>query len=149
MNISVKEFTPSLMNKDESSISANCHVVINNGPVENPSENLTGNVIYPNVNTISNPDLSICFSKILKSNNPTLIANIIDTSGKVIISIQDLAKAVALITHKDYNDVRISYIDNDVDCCSKINPIHSISKIKIGTQDFNLIWNKKYNSLLK
>ena len=87
MNISVKEFTPSLMNKDESSISANCHVVINNGPVENPSENLTGNVIYPNVNTISNPDLSehlaICFSKILKSNNPTLIANIIDTSGKV------------------------------------------------------------------
>ncbi len=107
MNISVKEFTPSLMNKDESSISANCHVVINNGPVENPSENLTGNVIYPNVNTISNPDLSehlaICFSKILKSNNPILIANIIDTSGKVIIGIQDLAKAVAVITHKDYN----------------------------------------------
>ena len=153
MNISVKEFTPSLMNKDESSISANCHVVINNGSVENPCENTTGNVVYPIVSTLSNPDLSehlaICFSKILKSNNPTLIANIIDTSGKVIISIQDLAKAVAFIIHKDYNDVRISYIDNDFDCCSKINPIHSISKIEIGTQDFNLNWNKKYNSLLK
>ena len=118
------------MNKDESSISANCHVVINNGPVENPCENTTGNIVYPTVSRLNNPDLSehlaICFSKILKSNNPTLIANIIDTSGKVIISTQDLAKAVALITHKDYNDDRISFIDNDVDCCSKINPIHSI-----------------------
>ena len=95
------------MNKDESSISANCHVVINNGPVENPCENTTGNIVYPTVSRLNNPDLSehlaICFSKILKSNNPTLIANIIDTSGKVIISIQDLAKAVALIIHKDYN----------------------------------------------
>ena len=121
MNISVKEFTLSLMNKDESSISANCHVVINNGPVENTCENTSGNIVYPTVSRLNNPDLSehlaICFSKILKSNNPTLI----DTSGKVIISIQDLAKAVALITHKDYNDFRISYIDNDVDCCSKIS----------------------------
>ncbi len=146
MNISVKEFTPSLMNKDESSISVNCHGVINNGPVENTCENTTGNVVYPNVNTISNPDLSehlaICFSKILKSNKPTLIANIIDTSGKVRISIQDLVNAVALITNKDYNDVRISYIDNDVDRCSKINPIHSISKIKIGNKVLTLYGTK-------
>ena len=58
------------MNKDESSISANCHVVINNGSVENPCENTTGDVVYPTISTLSNPDLSeylaICFSKILK-----------------------------------------------------------------------------------
>ena len=101
MNISVKEFTPSLMNKDESSISANCHVVINNGSVENPCENTTGNVVYPTVSRLNNPDLSehlaICFSKILKSNNPTLIANIIDTSGKVITVFRILPKLLHLL----------------------------------------------------
>ncbi len=75
------------MNKDESSISANCHGVINNGPVDNPCDNTTGNVVYHTISTLSNPDLSehlaICFSKILKSNKPTFIANINDTTGKV------------------------------------------------------------------
>ena len=156
MNISVKEFTPSLMNKDDSSISANCHVVINNGPVDQNSSS-TGNpttqgtLQYPAVTDIPNPELSdhlaVCFSKILKTNNPDLIANIIDTSGKVIIGINGLAKAVSLITHKDYGDVKISYVDNDVGCCSKFNPIHDIAKIKIGTQDFNLNWNNEYNIL--
>jgi len=76
-----------------------------------------------------------------------LIANVIDSSGKVIIGIKGLAKAISLITHRDYDDVRISYVENDVSCCSKINPIHTIAKIKIGTQDFNLNWNNEYNIL--
>ena len=156
MNISVKEFTPSLMNKDDSSISAKCSVVINNNsnlPTNESSNNnfTTRNVEYPNVSEIPNPELSdhlaVCFSKILKSNNPDLIANVIDSSGKVIIGIKGLAKAISLITHKDYDDVRISYVENDVSCCSKINPIHTIAKIKIGTQDFNLNWNNEYNIL--
>jgi len=166
MNISVKEFTPSLMNKDDSSISANCHVVINNNSTIpsndssiNENNNFTNSGVstnrdigYPNVSSeILNPELSdhlaVCFSKILKSNNPDLIANVIDSSGKVIIGIKGLAKAIALITHKDYDDVRISYVENDVSCCSKINPIHTIAKIKIGTQDFNLNWNNEYNIL--
>ena len=162
MNISVKEFTPSLMNKDDSSISAKCSVVINNNsnlPTNDPTINdnnnnnnfTSRNVEYPNVSEIINPELSdhlaVCFSKILKSNNPDLIANVIDSSGKVIISIKGLAKAISLITHKDYDDVRISYVENDTGCCSKINPIHTIAKIKIGTQDFNLNWNNEYNIL--
>lgn len=159
MNISVKEFTPSLMNKDDSSISANCHVVINNNsnlPSNDSSINENNNftnrdVGYPDVSQIPNPELSdhlaLCFSKILKSNNPDLIANIIDTSGKVIIGINGLAKAIALITHKDYGDIKISYVENDAGCCSKFNPIHDIAKIKIGTQDFNLNWNNEYNIL--
>ncbi len=157
MNISVKEFTPSLMNKDESSVSANCHVVINNGPVETntndptTSSSTTTTTHYPSVNTMINPELSDhlakCFSSILKTNNAKLIANIIDMSGKVIISIEDLAKAISLITNQSYNDVKISYVENDTGCCAKINPIHAISKIKIGTQDFNLNWNNEYNIL--
>lgn len=158
-NVSVKEFTPSLINRDDSSINASCHVVINN---QTPVERLPGAAStietqattpaspqYPSV--VSNPDLSdhlaVCFSKILKTNNPQLIANVIDMSGKVIIPINDLAKAVSLITHQDYSKVKISYVENDAKCCSKINPIHSIAKIKIDTQDFNLNWNSEYNIL--
>jgi len=75
MNISVKEFTPSLMNKDESSISTNCHVVINN---LSSTDNLQGHnppqpVNYPEIphegtTPAACPELdqhlAICFSKI-------------------------------------------------------------------------------------
>ena len=41
--------------------------------------------------------LAVSFSNILKSNNPKLIANLVDQSGKVILSAHDLVTAISLI----------------------------------------------------
>ena len=94
--------------------------------------------------------LAMTFSNILKDNNPKLIANAIDNSGKIIVDAGNLVKIIALITASQETDIHIEYVCNDSSCggcTAKINPIKKIENIKIGYVDFKLGYNDKYNIL--
>ena len=175
--IKISEFNPSISNKKESSTSANCKVIINNSPnvstatststptletipetVEslNTSATPTLNNYVPEYTTSNNlmlrendlfKHLAVSFSNILKSNNPKLIANLIDQSGKVILSASDLITAIALILGINDSSVKISYEDPEAGCLAKVNPIKKISSIKANGYDFQLAFNREYNTL--
>ena len=91
--------------------------------------------------------LAVSFSKILKSNNPKLIANLVDQSGKVILSAHDLVTAISLILGINESLVKISYEDPEAGCLAKVNPIKKISSIKANGYDFQLAFNREYNTL--
>ena len=94
--------------------------------------------------------LALTFSNILKDNNPKLIANIIDNSGKIIVDAGNLVRIIALITDSRESDIHIEYVFKDgagCGACTKINPIRKIENIKIGYVDFKLGYNDKYNIL--
>ena len=148
-----------------------CNVVINNNTAQdkslypqevvyNPPDCSNFQSVNPvNCTTVSNEIenleelyklLALTFSNILKDNNPKLIANIIDNSGKIIVEAGNLVKIIALITGARETDIHIEYINNDgAGCaaCTKINPIKKIENIKIGYSDFKLGFNDKYNIL--
>ena len=147
--------------------SNSCNVVINNNSSQDmpkyPQE-VVYNPDFPSVNPIQGRDnsessinleelyklLAITFSHILKDNNPKLIANIIDNSGKIIVDAGNLVKIIALITNSPETDIHIEYVNNDgagCGACTKINPIKKIENIKIGFVDFKLGFNDKYNIL--
>ena len=114
-------------------------------PMDLPNE--TGNAI--NMEELYKL-LALTFSTILKDNNPKLIANIIDNSGKIIVEAGNLVKIIALITNSLESDIHIEYVNNDgagCTACAKINPIKKIENIKIGYVDFKLGYNDKYNIL--
>ena len=170
--IKISEFNPSISNKKESSNSANCKVIINNSPTgtispstsqTNPSletsistETPTLNNYVPEYKTSENlmlrenelfKHLAVSFSNILKSNNPKLIANLVDQSGKVILAANDLVTAISLILGINESSVKINYEDPEAGCLGKINPIKKISSIKTNGYDFQLHFNKEYNTL--
>ena len=88
------------------------------------------------------------FAIILKDNNPKLIANMIDCSGKIIIDATNLCQIIALMCGVRATDVHIEYeVGNDGGCIAKINPIKKIENIKINFTDFKLGYNKLYNIL--
>ena len=89
--------------------------------------------------------LSSILSSILKDNNPKLIINLIDTSGKIIITGEQLIELIAIKTRNDKNNVNIQYKDEEPGCLSKVNPIKSISNIKINNETFSLKYNADYN----
>ena len=91
--------------------------------------------------------LSIILSNILKDNNPKLIANVIDCSGKIIVSGNDLVNLIAIKTHKDPSEITLRYRDEEPGCCTKVSPIKNISDIKINNESFNLKYNAEYNIL--
>ena len=85
---------------------------------------------------------------ILKDNNPKLIANVIDNSGKIIIEATSLCQIIALMCGVDPTAVHIKYITNeDVGCLAKTNPIKQIDDIKINYLDFKLAYNNMFNIL--
>ena len=91
--------------------------------------------------------LAVSFSNILKSNNPKLIANLVDQSGKAILSAHDLVTAISLILGINESLVKISYEDPEAGCLAKVNPIKKISSIKANGYDFQLAFNREYNTL--
>lgn len=91
--------------------------------------------------------LSTILSNILKDNNPKLIANVIDCSGKIIVSGNDLVNLIAIKTHKDPSEITLRYRDEEPGCCAKVSPIKNISDIKINNESFNLKYNSDYNIL--
>ena len=172
--IKISEFNPSISNKKESSNSANCKVIINNSPSgsispstsqTNPSletsistetptlNNYVPEYVSPTSDTLMLREnalfkhLSVSFSNILKSNNPKLIANLVDQSGKVILAANDLVTAISLILGINESSVKINYEDPEAGCLGKVNPIKEISSIKANGYDFQLAFNKEYNTL--
>ena len=167
--IKISEFNPSISNKKESSTSANFKVIINNSPsttsVDTPTQTTptqtsqttpTLNNYVPEYTTSDNlmlrendlfKHLAVSFSNILKSNNPKLIANLIDQSGKVILSANDLVTTISLILGVNESSIKISFEDPDAGCLAKVNPINKISSIKANGYDFQLAFNKEYNTL--
>ena len=89
--------------------------------------------------------LSSILSSILKDNNPKLIINLIDTSGKIIITGEQLIELIAIKTRNDKNNVNIQYKDEEPGCLSKVNPIKNINNIKINNETFSLKYNADYN----
>ena len=167
--IKISEFSPAISSNREHSAVANCKVVINGGsqqaneashvvpPVRSrgiPAE--PEPIVYPNdyvhteeIATSSDlyRHLAISFSNILKSNNIKLLANLIDQSGTVVLSANDLVTAIALMLGMDDRNIRISYEDPDSTCLSKVSPIKIITAIKVNGYDFNLAYNRQYNEL--
>lgn len=88
------------------------------------------------------------FAVILKDNNPKLLANIIDNSGKIIIDGTSLCQIIALMCGVDATAVHIEYVMKDeVGCMEKVNPIKLIENIKINYLDFKLAYNNMFNIL--
>lgn len=90
----------------------------------------------------------------LTSNDKKLIANIIDTTDKIILSASELCELIALtLTTDEYevkaSDVIISYHDDIITSCCKvhISPFKHILSIKINNQDFKTFQNEAYNVL--
>ena len=89
--------------------------------------------------------LSATLSNILKDNNPKLIVNLIDQSGKIIIEAPTLIELIAIKTNADANAVNITYKDEEAGCLAKVNPIKNIANIKINNETFSLKYNAEYN----
>ena len=165
--IKISEFNPSISNKKESSNSANCKVIINNSPSGSisPSTSQTNPTLETSISTetptLNNyvPEyatsdtlmlrenalfkhLSVSFSNILKSNNPKLIANLVDQSGKVILAANDLVTAISLILGINESSVKINYEDPETGCLGKINPIKKFHQLKLMDMIFNYISTK-------
>ena len=87
------------------------------------------------------------YGHILKDNNPKLVANLIDQSGRVIVDAESLIKIVALVCQAQPESVNIEYELSGGGCCAKINPIKRIEAIKVAGLDFKLTYNEKYNML--
>ena len=87
------------------------------------------------------------FGEILRDNNPKLIANLIDQSGKVIIDAESLVRIVALVCQAHPESINIEYEVKETGCCGKLNPIKNIEAIKVAGLDFKLTYNEKYNML--
>ena len=145
-----------------------CNVVIHNNSSQDlpryPQE-VVYNPEFASVNPVQSKDasventvnmeelyklLALTFSNILKDNNPKLITNLIDNSGKIVVEAGNLIKIIELITNTLESEIHIEYVNNDgagCSACTKINPVKKIENIKIGYVDFKLGFNDKYNIL--
>ena len=91
--------------------------------------------------------LSSTLSNILANDDPKLLINLIDQTGKIIIEASKLIELIAIKTNTDKNLVNIQFIDVEPTCLSKISPIKEIANIKIDNENFNLKYNKQFNIL--
>ena len=87
-------------------------------------------------------------------NDKKLVANLIDRSGKVIISAQEFCELVAIMLSNEESQVNPSDIgltlqEEVLPSCLKvhISPFKQITSIKINNQDFHNIQNEAYNTL--
>lgn len=86
--------------------------------------------------------------------NKKLIANLIDGSGKVIISAQEFCELVAIMLSNEESrvnpsDISLTLQEEITSSCLKVNvsPFKGISSIKINNQDFYNVQNEAYNTL--
>ena len=91
--------------------------------------------------------LSTTLSNILRDNNPKLLINLIDQSGKVIIEARTLIELIAIKTNSDPNSVNIQWCEEETGCLAKVSPVKNISNIKIDNETFSLKYNREYNIL--
>ena len=125
---------------------------------ENPYETL---VKYPSVDT-NEKDMEILkflmktFQDIIIS-DPECVANIIDQSGLVILSVDKLIKLIALVCEVNDENVKIEIESSyEAGCCGvarKLLPLKQIRKIKVMKNgdvfnDFQLTYNDCYNMII-
>lgn len=91
--------------------------------------------------------LSKILSDVLKTNNPKLIANLFDVSGKIIVGAADLVNLIAIKTHVDPSVINLRYEEDEPGCFASVSPIKQIADIKINNVSFNLAFNAEYNIL--
>ena len=87
------------------------------------------------------------FGSILKEDNKTMLTNIIDMSGKVIIKAESLLKIIALACNTEPENVVINYLDEEVGCLHKFNPLKKIASIKVDNKDMFIQYNSNYNMI--
>jgi hypothetical protein len=78
------------------------------------------------------------------------IANDIDTSGLIIVKIEELATLISILTNIPIESINIvKRVEYDVDCLGKIKNIvfQKITTILIDNQDFMIKNNSEYNLL--
>ena len=83
-----------------------------------------------------------------------LLANLIDNTGKVIISAQEFCELVSImLSNDDYqvnaSDIAITFQEELITSCFKVHvtPYKRITAIKINNQDFHNVQNEAYNAL--
>ena len=91
--------------------------------------------------------LSKILSDVLKTNNPKLIANLLDSSGKIIVGAVDLVNLIAIKTNTDASAINLRYEEEEVGCFASVSPVKKIADIKINNVSFNLAFNAEYNIL--
>jgi hypothetical protein len=125
------------------SASATANVIINRrittpeGRGSNPNQKTTGDdeIVFPTsiptpissddlydfVPEVFYKDLSQIVTGILKDNNSTLLINVIDPSGKVILKAEDLIHLIGILTKTAEDRIIISYKNPNLDvgsgCC--------------------------------
>ena len=154
--IKISEFSPSLSISKTTPASAHCNVIVNNHTPTGSNGAQTEVISDVPITQITSGSedtnklyeyLAVTFSRILKSNNATLIANLIDQSGKIILDGSSLITAIALLLNMDQSMIRFSYEDPPATCLHKVNPVKSIESIKVDGRDFALAYNREYNTL--
>jgi hypothetical protein len=92
-------------------------------------------------------EIALTVSRILKSNNQKLLANLIDQSGKVIIDVTSLCVIIAKQLNVPIDSVHVEYVQKESGCLHKVSKIHDVSNIKINHVDYKWAYNEKYNIL--
>jgi hypothetical protein len=148
------------------SATATANVIINRNskPSQSPGEEdvifptsiptpISSDDIYDFVPEVFYKDLSQIVTGILKDNNSTLLINVIDPSGKVILRAEDLIHLIAILTKTSEDRIIISYKNPNLEagsgCCGKaidkISPVKTIKGITINNNDFQFAFNKEFN----
>ena len=93
--------------------------------------------------------LNEILTQTLISDDIKLLTNLIDDSGKIILSGSDLCELISLMLNVAVNDIAINYKENFVTECLKVKilPYKHISNIKIKNKDFKNFQNEAYNIL--
>lgn len=136
VNISVRPKTRSVPSSTERFLVVSRQPVITSEEIENNIDFLK------KLNTI--------LTNTLTCENRKLVANMIDSSGKVILTGQDLCEIIAEMLNIDAKQVNISYVEGQIESSCfriKILPFKEILNIKIDNQDFRSSQNEAYNVL--
>lgn len=94
------------------------------------------------------------FTETLCMDDKKLLANLIDTSGKIIVSGRDFCELIALIlSTEDHrvnpSDINLTLQEEYITSCLhvQVSPFKHIISIKIDNQDFYTVQNEAYNAL--
>lgn len=126
--------------------SAERYIVVSRQPV------ITAEEIDNNVEFIKK--LNSILTSTLVDDNKMLLANILDDTGKIILSGQNLCELISVMLSTDEMEITpsqivISYQENIISSCLKvkISPFKGIINIKVDNQDFHNVQNEAYNVL--
>lgn len=81
------------------------------------------------------------------SKNKELVINLIDISGRILLTGTDLLYLVSIVCDVPVSDIRIRYVDEETGCLKKISHIKSIQQILVKNIDMYIGYNEKYNIL--